>query len=93
MPKQTETKSVADMQPDEITALRAIVKEFMDKVSALDNEVEQLKEDRKEIIEEYSDRLDMKTLQIALRVLKLQNNVAHKDSYDLFIEVLTDSSI
>ena len=47
---------------------------------------------RKEIIEEYTDKLDMKTLHAALRVLKIQQGVAHKDTYDLFLEALTDAS-
>ena len=83
-------KAVAELMPDEINAVKALVKEFMTKIEAVDNEIETLKEDRKEIIEEYADKLDMKTLQIALRVLKLQNAVAHRDAYDLFIEALQD---
>lgn len=80
-----------EKQPDEINALRALVKEFMGKIEAVDNEIDLLKTDRKEIIEEYTDKLDMKTLTAALRVLKIQQGVAHKDTYDLFIETLTDS--
>ena len=88
--KSAPEKAVAEMMPDEINALRALVKEFMDKASSIDNEIEALKEDRKGLIEDYSEKLDMKTLQLALRVLKLQNSVARKDAYDLFIEALTD---
>lgn len=82
--------NVAEMAPDELNALRALVKEFMNRVSSVDNEIEQLKEDRKGLLEEYSDKLDMKTLQAALKVLKIQQGVQHKDTYDLFIEALTD---
>lgn len=82
--------NTSEMAPDEINALRATVKEFMDRVSNVDNEMEALKEDRKNLIEEYSDRLDMKTLQAALKVLKIQQGVQFKDTYDLFIEALTD---
>ena len=39
--------------------------------------------------EEYTSKLDMKTLQAALKVIKIQQSVAHKDTYDLFIEALT----
>lgn len=80
------------MQPDEIGALRNLVKDFVTKIEAVDNEIELLKGDRKEIIEEYSTKLDMKTLQAALRVLKIQENIAHKDTYDLFWEALTGIS-
>lgn len=86
-PKQYNT---SEMQPDEINALRALVKEFMDRVSNVDNEIELLKDDRKELIEEFSEKLDMKTLQAALKVLRIQQGVQHKDTYDLFIEALTD---
>lgn len=85
-----EEKSVAEMMPDELNALKALVKEFIDKVQSVDDEVELLKQDRKEIIEEYSDRLDMKTLRIALQVIKLQRAVAHKDAYDLFLAALEE---
>lgn len=84
--------NVAIMQPDEIGALRTLVKEFITKIESIDNEIELLKGDRKEVIEEYTDKLDMKTLQAALRVLKIQQGVSHKDTYDLFIEALTDAT-
>ncbi len=82
--------NVAEMAPDEVNALRALVKEFMDRVSNVDNEIETLKEDRKELIEEFSEKLDMKTLQAALKVLRIQQGVQHRDTYDLFVAVLTD---
>jgi uncharacterized protein (UPF0335 family) len=90
MAKKPEAKPVAHMQPDEIGALRLLVQEFIGKVEAVDNEIETLKEDRKELIESYKDKLDLKTLQMALKVIKIQNSVQHRDAYDLFIETLTD---
>jgi uncharacterized protein (UPF0335 family) len=92
MARKAPEKAVAELQPDELNALKALVKEFMDRVANVDNEIEQLKEDRKELIEEYSEKLDMKTLQMALKVLKIQSAVQHRDAYDLFIEALTDPS-
>lgn len=86
----TADKAVAELQPDELNALKALVKEFMGKVENIDNEVDLLKEDRKELIEEYKDRLDVKTLNLALRVIKLQRSVAHRDTFDLFLEALQD---
>lgn len=83
-------KAIAELQPDELNALKALVKEFIGKIESVDNEIETLKEDRKEIIEEYAEKLDMQTLQLALRVIKLQNSVARKDAFDLFMEALKD---
>jgi len=76
------------MQPDEVGALRTLVKEFVTKIEAVDNEIELLKGDRKEIIEEYSSKLDLKVLQAAMKVVKIQQGVAHRDTFDLFLEVL-----
>ena len=80
--------NVAELQPDEVNALRALVKEFVGKIETVDNEIELLKSDRKEIIEEYSEKLDLKTLQAALKVVKIQQAVAHRDTFDLFMEAL-----
>lgn len=79
-------------QPDETNALVNLVKQFMEKISDIDSEINLLKEDRKEIIEEYKEKLDMKTLSAALRVLKIQQKVEHKDTFDLFIAALTDKA-
>ena len=70
MPKKKQSPAqynVAALQPDEIGALRDLVKEFVGRVENIDNEIELLKEDRKSVIEEYAEKLDMKTLQAALR--------------------------
>lgn len=80
--------NTATMMPDEIGAIRTLVKEFMGKIEAVDNEIDLLKDDRKEIIEEYKEKLDMKTLQAALKVVKIQRGIEHKDTYDLFITAL-----
>ena len=92
MPKTQAPKNynTAIMQPDEINTLRALVKEFVGKIESVDNEIELLKNDRKEIIEEYEEKLDYKTLQAALKVVKIQNEVVHRDTFDLFVEALTD---
>jgi uncharacterized protein (UPF0335 family) len=82
--------NIAEMQPTEVNALRALVKEFVGRVQNIDSEIEGLKEDRKDLIEEYSQKLDYKTLQSALRVVKIQNSVEHKDTFDLFMEVLEE---
>jgi len=90
--KQAKNYNVALLQPDEINALRAVVKEFVTKLETIDSEIELLKGDRKEVIEEYTDKLDIKTLQAALKVVKIQNEVAHRDTFDLFLEALNERS-
>lgn len=90
MTKHTDTKAVAGMMPDELNALKAVVNDFMGKITAIDHEIETLKDDRKEVIEEFSDKLDMKTLQLALKAIKIENSVTHRDAFDLFMAALTD---
>lgn len=82
--------NISTMMPDEINALRGVVKEFMKRIDYIDNEIETLKEDRKEIIEEFSEKLDIKTLNAALRVVKIQSSVEHRDTFDLFLSALED---
>ncbi len=93
MPKAPTNYNTAEMQPDELNALRALVKEFMTRASNIDSEIELLKDDRKELIEEFKEKLDMKTLQAALKVLRIQQGVQHRDTFDLFIEALTDPTL
>lgn len=88
--KNLTEKNVAEMAPDELNALKVLVAEFVGKIESIDNDIATLKQDRKDVIDEYKERLDMKTLQTALKVIKLQNSVQRKDAYDLFIEALTD---
>ena len=90
MAKEQRDIDIATMQPDEINALRAVVKEFVDRMQNIDNEIETLKGDRKELVEEFKEKLDYSTLQAALRVIKIQNKVQRRDAYDLFLEVLQD---
>jgi len=88
--KKAKNYNIALMQPDEINTLRTVVKEFVTKLEAIDNEIELLKTDRKEVIEEYTEKLDIKTLQAALKVVKIQNEVQHRDTFDLFMEALSE---
>ena len=92
MPKNNEAKSyaVAELQPDELNALKALVLEFVGKLQNIDNEIDTLKGDRKDVIESYKEKLDVKTLNSALKYVKIQSEVAHKDTFDCFVEVLTD---
>ncbi len=83
---------IATMQPDELNALRTLVHEFVERLTNIENEVMLLKDDRKELLEEFSEKLDMKTLQAALRVVKISRGVLFRDTFDMFVEALTDPS-
>lgn len=77
-----EVESTADAMPSSITDLKVVVDEFMEKFNRIKQEQETLKEDEKALIEEYKDRIDMKELKAAMRVVAIKNKVSHKDAFD-----------
>jgi len=81
--------NVDAMTPDEVGAVRTLVKEFTTRLKTIKDEQELLKEDEKNLVEEFKEKLDWKTLQAAMKVVKIEQGVQHKDTYDLFVEALT----
>lgn len=92
MAKKTVELDVANLQPDELKQLKLTVDEFMNRLDTVENEIETLKDDRKALIEEFKEKLDMKTLQACLRVLKIKRSVDHKGTFDALMDVLQDPS-
>lgn len=86
--KKSEDESVANSQPMSITELQPIVEEFMKELSTLKQEQELLKEDEKALVEKYADKLDTKTLKLAMKSVDLKAKVERKDTYDLMVEIL-----
>lgn len=78
----------APEMPTEIGAIKALVDEFMNRYNNIENELETLRNDQKELIEEFSDRLDMKTLKQAIRTVKIKKKVERLDTYETFVDIL-----
>ncbi len=55
--------------------ISTVVKELVEKVSQIDNEIKLLQEDRKTVLEEYKEKLDLKAFKAALRIVKMRENV------------------
>ena len=87
-----KTTEVAEEMPDDLGSIKALALEYVNRSQAIDDEIEALKEDKKELKEEFKKKLDIKTLEKAIKILKLTAEVEHKDAYDAFMEVLTDAS-
>lgn len=81
-------KSEPENQPDELGELSALVKEFVSRLQNVDNEMELLKESRKELVDEFSSKLDVKVLNQVLRVIKIKSKIDHKHTFDQFMEIL-----
>lgn len=57
-----------------------IVNEFIEKLSKLENEQRLLAEDRKALIEEYKEKVDMKALMAAIRIVKIKSKLGSSES-------------
>jgi hypothetical protein len=83
----------ADLQPDELGKLRETIKEYVDRKQVIRNEIETLLADEKQLAEDFSDRLDIRTMRLVEAHFKLQAKIMHKDTFDLFVETLKDESL
>jgi hypothetical protein len=86
--EEVVSSSGEDRMPSSITELEPIIKEFVEKLKVIKNEQETLKQDEKDLIEEYSEKVDMKTLKAAMRVVAVREKVDRKDTFDTLVEVL-----
>jgi hypothetical protein len=71
-----------------LSELKEVAQEFLNRLNTIDNELSLLKDDRKELIDEYSKKLDMKTFKAAMQVNKIKKQVEHEDTFDVFLEIL-----
>ena len=86
----TTDDSVADRQPNEVGELKVLVNEFIDRFRNTENELELLKESQRDLLDEYKNRLDIKTLKAAMRVVKIEKTVQHKDTFEIFAEAVRE---
>ena len=79
-----------DEMPENLSALKPIVNEFVNRMRTLETEEATLREAKKDLVDEYASKLDTKTLKLALRLVDLKKKVQHKHYFDLFLEILSD---
>ncbi len=77
-----------DRQPASLNELKVLVDEFTSRARSIENEMELLKQDMTELVDEFSNKLDMKTLKAALRAAKIREKVSYKDTFDTFLSIL-----
>lgn len=83
----------AAAQPDELNELATIVEEFTKRLATVDNELEVLKADRKELIEEFKEKLDYKTLSAAMKIVKTKRATEHKHTLDTFLTIIEERDL
>lgn len=83
-------KEIAPEQPTELGALKELMTEFMDRYDRIENEITLLQDDQKQLVEDFSDRLDIKTLKQAIRTIKIKKKVNQLDTYASFCHILDE---
>ena len=81
-------ETLADEQPSSITELQPLVEDFLKRLKNIDNEIKLLSDDKKKLLEEFSDRLDVKTLKAATKAVEVREKASDKDAFDSFVVVL-----
>jgi len=63
------------------------VKELINRINQIDNEIKLLQEDRKSVLEDYKDRLDIKAFKAAMKIVKIRESVTSSE-LDQIIDAL-----
>jgi uncharacterized protein (UPF0335 family) len=65
------------------------VKEFMTRLTTIESEMDTLREDRKELIDEFKTRLDTKAFKAALSIYKIRlKNVDSTNTIEQMLDIL-----
>lgn len=82
--------SSPEHEPQELGELRKVLSEFVQRFTHVENEIANLKEDQKTLIEDYEDKLDIKTLKQAMRIVKAKRKVQHLDTFEKYEDILSE---
>lgn len=80
----------ADRAPSELGEITKILESFMDRFRRIEAEQDLLKEDAKALLEEFEDRLDVKTLKQAVRIVRAKKKIKHQDTFETYEHILDD---
>jgi hypothetical protein len=70
---------------------KEVVKELVEKLLTIENEISLLQEDRKVTLGDYKDRLDIKAFRAALRIAKIKSKLGDsEDALDNILDVVED---
>ena len=72
-------------------ATRETIKELVEKLTTIENEVKLLQSDRKDLLSSYSDRIDVKAFRAAWAAMKAKKRV-DKSEFDSILDELERSS-
>lgn len=66
------------------------IKELLDRYLNVENEIKLLQEDKKQLLAEYKEKIDLKSFQAALRAAKIMAKVKpqEKQSFDQVLDIV-----
>jgi uncharacterized protein (DUF927 family) len=79
---------MAFLTDEEIAATQDTLREYMKRRKMIESEIMILREDIKTLDDEFKDKLDLKTFKLAQAVIKAKAKVAHKFTFDNFVDVM-----
>lgn len=65
-----------------------LVREFVKRMRVLEAEEETIREAKKDLRDEFKDRIDLKVLACAMQVVKIKERVQHKGTFEDIMELL-----
>ena len=68
-----------------------LVVELLEKLDTIDNEMTLLREDRKETLDDYKEKLDLKVFRAAMRILKIRQKTDDNFAIDEMLDTMGDS--
>ena len=71
--------------------MQELVSEFLDRLIALEHEMKMLQQDKKELIENYKDKLDVKAIKAALQIAKIKARLDNTSDVELnnWLDIVT----
>lgn len=59
--------------------VQSTVSEFIERLTQIENEQKLLAEDRKALIEDYKDKIDVKAMMAAIRIVKIKSKLGDSE--------------
>jgi len=74
------------------TSNKEIIHELVEKVIDLEHEIKTLQETRKDVLDEYKDRIDLKVFNAALKIARIKSKLAQTsdESLDEVLDAVED---
>ena len=71
---------------------KEIVCELLDKIESIENEMTILREDRKDVLTEYKEKLDVKAFRAAIQIYKIRRKADNDYVVDEMLTAMGDSN-